>query len=171
VELPCVFASRAHCADVCVVHVHVQVTMAIRDDVQWVFPRHSWFGKPLRLCGSGSLWQPLWLRNMAAQLLFALRHSYTLDRFGIRPRHAPFEGKIIASDEFYTYLEHGLIKLVRASSFEVGPDGRTIAFSNGMQDQFDIVITCTGFEPPGPKSLPFLSRYLDPKIGLNGLYR
>ena len=145
--------------------------MVIRDDVQWVFPRHSWMGSPMRLCGSGSLWQPLWLRNAAARALFAMRYGSTLDRFGLRPQHAPFEGKIIASDEFYTYLEHGLIKLERASSFEVGPDGKTIAFSSGSRSEADIIITCTGFEPPGPLSMPFMSKYLDGKVGLNHLYK
>mmetsp|Transcript_12054 Transcript_12054/g.28585 ORF Transcript_12054/g.28585 Transcript_12054/m.28585 type:complete len:268 (+) Transcript_12054:894-1697(+) len=145
--------------------------MVIRDDVQWVFPRYGWLGAPMRLCGNGAMWQPLWLRNAKARALFAMRYGATLDRFGLRPQHAPFEGKIIASDEFYTYLEHGLIQLVRASSFEVGPDGRSLVFSGGREEPADIVITCTGFEPPGVKSMPFLAKFLDPEVGLNGLYR
>jgi len=147
------------------------VTIVIRDDVQWVFPRHSWLGQPMRLCGHSSLWQPMWLRNASARMLFSMRFGSTLDRFGIRPQHGPFDGKIIASDEFYTYLEHGIIRLERASSFDVGPDGRTIHFSSGAKEEVDIIITCTGFEPPGVKSLPFLAKYLDPQIGLNGLYK
>lgn len=150
-----------------------EVTLLLREDSeQWVFPRHGLLGIPLRFCGSANLCEPLWLRNLRARLLFALRFGNTLKRFGIYPRHAPMNGKIIASDEFYTYLEHGAIKLRRSANVRGSSDNElALVYADGEKQEADAVITCTGFEPPGPNSLPFLRQYIDNKTGLSGLYR
>jgi len=148
------------------------VTLLLRpDSAQWVFPRHGLLGAPLRLCGAAALWEPLWLRNLRARALFALRFGATLDRFGIRPSHAPYSGKIIASDEFVTYLQHGVVKLARSGDVHATKRG-TLLLDDGQELAADVVVTCTGFQPPSATTtLSFLQRYLPREEGLSHLYR
>ena len=100
-------------------------TMSVRSDVDWVFPRHGMFGQSLRLCGAGGS-APLWFRNAAARLTFALKFG-ALDDYGMQPTGAPLDRRIVVSDEFYPLVKHGAIQINRGGVKSVAGDEVTFA--------------------------------------------
>eukprot|EP01025_Chloroclados_australasicus_P056014 TRINITY_DN6881_c0_g1_i4.p1 TRINITY_DN6881_c0_g1~~TRINITY_DN6881_c0_g1_i4.p1 ORF type:complete len:717 (+),score=45.89 TRINITY_DN6881_c0_g1_i4:189-2339(+) len=142
------------------------VTMCIRGDAEWVFPRRGLFGQSLRMCGGGG-YSPTWWRNLMCRMLFMLKYG-NLELLNVKPRHAPLDSRIVVSDEFYDYLDHGMISIVRSDVQKV--NGNHLTFIDGGRHEFDAVVTCTGFEVPSGKTIQFLSKYLQNE-DLSGLYK
>ena len=132
-------------------------TMSIRGDVDWVFPRHGAFGQSLRLCGGGDD-KPLWVRNLAARATFRLKHG-KLARYGMQPKGAPLNRRIVVSDEFYPLIAHGAIHVNRGGVKSVAGD--VVTFQDGSKRRFDAVVLCTGYDVATSASAhPYLKEHL-----------
>ena len=116
--------------------------MSIRGDVDWVFPRHGAFGESLRLCGGGAD-APLWMRNLAARATFRMKYG-KLARYGMQPKGAPLNRRIVVSDEFYPLIAHGAIHVNRGGIKSVAGD--VVTFHDGSKHRFDAVVLCTGYD-------------------------
>ena len=133
-------------------------TMSVRSDVDWVFPRHGMFGQSLRLCGAGGS-APLWFRNAAARLTFALKFG-ALDDYGMQPTGAPLDRRIVVSDEFYPLVKHGAIQINRGGGKSVAGD--EVTFADGSTRRYDAVVLCTGYEvATRSTSHPYLKKHLE----------
>lgn len=133
-------------------------TMSVRSDVDWVFPRHGMFGQSLRLCGAGGS-APLWFRNAAARLTFALKFG-ALDDYGMQPTGAPLDRRIVVSDEFYPLVKHGAIQINRGGVKSVAGD--EVTFADGSTRRYDAVVLCTGYEvATRSTSHPYLKKHLE----------
>ena len=131
--------------------------MSIRGDVDWVFPRHGAFGESLRLCGGGDD-APLWVRNLAARATFRLKHG-KLARYGMQPKGAPLNRRIVVSDEFYPLIAHGAIHVNRGGIKSVAGD--VVTFQDGSKHRFDAVVLCTGYDIATSASAhPYLKEHL-----------
>lgn len=131
--------------------------MSIRGDVDWVFPRHGAFGESLRLCGGGDD-APLWVRNLAARAMFRLKHG-KLARYGMQPKGAPLNRRIVVSDEFYPLIAHGAIHVNRGGIKSVAGD--VVTFQDGSKHRFDAVVLCTGYDIATSASAhPYLKEHL-----------
>lgn len=139
-------------------------TMSVRSDVDWVFPRHGMFGQSLRLCGAGGS-APLWLRNAAARLTFALKFG-ALEDYGMRPAGAPLDRRIVVSDEFYPLVKHGAIQINRGGVKSVVAD--EVTFADGSKRRYDAVVLCTGYEvATRSTSHPYLKKHLEEDVKLD----
>jgi hypothetical protein len=132
-------------------------TMSIRGDPDWVFPRHGAFGESLRLCGGGDD-APLWVRNLRARATFRLKHG-KLARYGMQPKGAPLNRRIVVSDEFYPLIAHGAIHVNRGGVKSVAGD--VVTFQDGSKRRFDAVVLCTGYDVATSASAhPYLKEHL-----------
>ena len=52
------------------------------------------------------------MRNLAARATFRLKHG-KLARYGMQPKGAPLNRRIVVSDEFYPLIAHGAIHVNR----------------------------------------------------------
>ena len=139
-------------------------TMSVRSNVDWVFPRHGMFGQSLRLCGAGGS-APLWLRNAAARLTFALKFG-ALEDYGMRPAGAPLDRRIVVSDEFYPLVKHGAIQINRGGVKSVVAD--EVTFADGSKRRYDAVVLCTGYEvATRSTSHPYLKKHLEEDVKLD----
>ena len=134
-----------------------RVTMSVRSDPDWVFPRHGAFGRSLRLCGGGGN-APLWLRNLRARLMFKLKYG-ALQRYNLEPKNPPLNRRIVVSDEFYPLVSHGAIEVARGGVASV--DGDVVTFADGSSGAFDAAVLCTGYDVATKTSHhPYLAKHL-----------
>ena len=130
--------------------------MSIRGDVDWVFPRHGAFGESLRLCGGDDA--PLWVRNLAARATFRLKHG-KLAEYGMQPKGAPLNRRIVVSDEFYPLIAHGDPTSTAAASRAsrvTSSRSRT-----APKHRFDAVVLCNGYDIATSASAhPYLKEHL-----------
>lgn len=147
----------ARCAD--------STTLSVRDDVDWVFPRHGAFGRSLRLCGGGGM-KPLWLRNLLARATFKLKYG-DLNKYGMQPKGgAPLDRRIVVSDEFYPLVAHGAIDVRRGGVKKV--EANVVTFADGSEKKYDTVVLCTGYDIATSSSAhPYLQDHLEPNKKLD----
>jgi hypothetical protein len=146
-----------------------EVHILSRDTPDWVCPRHGLFGEPLKVCGTG-VSTPLWIRNLYVRLVLAAQHGVILPGKGSQPEWGPLNRRIIASDEFYTFIKHGLIKPHLRSGEMTSSDGLHVMISDEVIGA-DVVILATGtpaatFAAKGSPlctQLSFLHRHITPQ--------
>jgi len=106
----------------------------------WFLPKFV-FGLPNDVLYHKLLWIPKKLRQ------FILRRAILLiqggnERYGLpAPDYNILEGHPTLNSELYYLIRHGEIQPVAGVS---GFEGRTVHFSDGTEDDFDIVIAATG---------------------------
>jgi hypothetical protein len=119
-----------------------EVHILSRNTPDWVCPRHGLFGEPLKVCGTG-VSTPLWIRNLYVRLVLAAQHGVILPGKGSQPEWGPLDRRIIASDEFYTFIKHGLIKPHLRCGELTGSDGLHVMLRDEVIGA-DVVILATG---------------------------
>ena len=100
------------------------------------------FGKPSDIVGSGMTWLPVKLRSRLSQLLIRVfigpNKNYGLQE----PDHAFGETHPTINDELLYRIRHGKVHpKMDIDRFE----GSKVIFKDGSQEEFDVIIACTGY--------------------------
>lgn len=108
----------------------------------WFMPKFM-FGWPGDVIYEKSQWVPAWLRQKLLRWsvqIVAGRH----ERFGLQtPTYDILEGHPTLNSELTYFLGHGEIE-PRVGIARL--DGKTVHFSDGSQDEFDVIICATGYK-------------------------
>ncbi len=99
-------------------------------------------GKPTDIIGEGLTWMPLGFRNWTANLIsnFFVGPNRL---YGLQKPDTKFgETHPTVNDELLYRIRHGKVHpRVNIARFE----GKTVHFEDGSQEEFDVVIACTGY--------------------------
>ncbi len=118
----------------------------------WMTPK-TVFGKPA--IESPLMFLPLFVQRFLLRLLLRVTVG-KYENYGLpKPDHKIFEKHPTISTEIFHYLKHGRIK-PRPDIARF--DGKTVYFTDGTSDDFDMVVAATGFY----LSFPFLPEGLVP---------
>jgi hypothetical protein len=116
------------------------VCLSIRSP-QWFLPKFV-FGKPTDVFAVGTQWIPRKLKQrLMTWLMFLLQGSYK--NYGLPENENPvLSHHPTANSDLLDFIRHGRIKpRPGIQTFH----GRTVEFTDGTRDEFDIVCACTGF--------------------------
>ena len=113
-------------------------------------PKHI-FGKPADVFAAEGPHLPLWLTQKIFGILLRLLTG-DLTRLGLpKPDHKLLESHPILNDQILHHLRHGDIRVKPdVERF----DGHQVIFKDGSREDFDLVITATGYSWP----IPFIDR-------------
>jgi cation diffusion facilitator CzcD-associated flavoprotein CzcO len=100
------------------------------------------FGKPSDIVGKGMTKLPVKIRTKLSQLLIKVFIGDN-EKYGLqRPDHAFGQTHPTINDELLYKIRHGKVHpKVDIEKF----DGKTVYFKDGSKEDFDVIITCTGF--------------------------
>jgi cation diffusion facilitator CzcD-associated flavoprotein CzcO len=115
-------------------------------------PKHL-FGVPADVFASSGPHLPMWVQQKVfSVILKALTGDLT--RFGLqKPDHKLFESHPILNTQILHHLAHGRI---RAKPDVARFEGKTVYFTDGSSDDFDLVLCATGYR----WDIPFVDRSL-----------
>ncbi|WP_420576525.1 flavin-containing monooxygenase [Ekhidna sp.] len=121
------------------------------------------FGKPSDIVGSGMTWLPVKIRSLLSQLLIRIfigpNKNYGLQE----PDHNFGQTHPVINDELLYRIRHG--KVHPKVDIE-RLDGHTVHFKDGSQEEFDVIIACTGFIISHPFLDDTLINYSDGPVPL-----
>jgi hypothetical protein len=120
--------------------VAAKVGMSMRRGY-WFLPKFM-FGLPGDVVYERTAWLPKWLRQWMLQLSIRIVAGKN-ERFGLQqPEYRILEGHPTLNSELVYFIGHG----------EIHPrpgiarfDGRTVHFTDGSSDEFDVIIAATGY--------------------------
>lgn len=117
-----------------------------------IFPKFV-FGKPTDDAVAKTQWMPAWLRqkffNLVIRVLQGKYRKYQL----MKPDCGPLEIHPTINNELLYFIRHGKVHTRHGISHF---DGNTVYFTNGVSDEFDVVIFATGYKI----SFPFFDKEL-----------
>jgi len=109
-------------------------------------PADQWAEWPLKLR------MPLWMRRLVGQRLLRLATAGQPEDYGLpKPDHKLFESHFIINSTLFYHLGHGDI-VSKPDIQELR--GRSVRFSDGSEEEVDVIVYATGFQ----LSFPFLDQ-------------
>jgi len=129
----------------------VRVAVSVRRGYH-VVPKHI-FGKPADVFADDSPPLPIWIRQRIFQVLLRVILG-DLTKLGMpKPDHRLMETHPLLNDQFIHHLRHGDLEILGdIERF----DGAEIVFKDGHREEFDEVITATGYD--------WVIPYIDPDL-------
>lgn len=129
----------------------------------WFIPKHV-FGVPSDVVGGAGSFLP---KNIERAFLQPLLRLLTGDptRLGLqKPDHKLFETHPILNSMLFHHLQHGDI-VARPGIHTT--EGRTVHFTDGTSDEFDLIILATGFQHRVPIAQSYFGHEQHPDLYLN----
>lgn len=100
-------------------------------------------GKPVDQLNDGVVFIPKFIKRKIFKLLLRLSVGTYKDYGFQKPDHELFESYPIINSELLYFIKHGKIKLkVDVKYF----NDKTVHFNDGSNEQFDVIIACTGYK-------------------------
>jgi hypothetical protein len=105
------------------------------------------FGKPSDIIGEGMTWLPVKIRSMLSQFLISIFIGSN-ERYGLqKPDHRFGQTHPTINDELLYRIRHGKIHpKVDIDNFE----GKKVCFQDGTNEEFDVIVACTGYRITHP---------------------
>lgn len=118
----------------------------------YIAPKFA-FGMPADVLAAKVTWLPHWLYGRMLQLVLRVNVGDYADYGLQRPEHGVLQQHLTMNSELLYYLRHGKVHPRRdIARF----DGRTVHFTDGLAEDYDVVIAATGFRITFP--------FLDPAL-------
>ncbi|MPY56572.1 NAD(P)/FAD-dependent oxidoreductase [Streptomyces spongiae] len=133
----------------------------------WFIPKHL-FGRPVDTIAAGGPHLPMWLQQKVFGTLLRLLNGDPR-RLGLqKPDHKLFETHPAINTMLLHHLQHGDIT---ARPGIVRTDGRTVHFTDGTSDEFDLILLATGYVHRVPAAQKYFGDEQHPDLYLSSFSR
>lgn len=132
----------------------------------WFIPKHL-FGRPVDTIASGPK-LPMWLEQLLFGALLRVING-DLERLGLqKPDHKLFETHPALNSMLIHHLQHGDIT---AKPGIERTEGRTVHFTDGTHDDFDLILLATGYKHKVPVAQEYFGSEQHPDLYLSSFSR
>ncbi|CBG75703.1 flavin-binding monooxygenase-like protein [Streptomyces scabiei 87.22] len=133
----------------------------------WFIPKHL-FGRPVDTIAAGGPHLPMWLQQKLFGGLLRLLNGDPR-RLGLqKPDHKLFETHPALNSQLIHHLQHGDIT---ARPGIADTEGRTVRFTDGTSDEFDLVLLATGYVHRVPVAQKYFGDEQHPDLYLSSFSR
>jgi hypothetical protein len=133
----------------------------------WFIPKHL-FGRPVDVIAAGGPHPPLWLQQKVFGTLLRLLNGDPR-RLGLqKPDHKLFETHPAINSMLLHHLQHGDIT---AKPGIARTEGRTVHFTDGTSDDFDLILLATGYVHKIPAAQRYFGDEQHPDLYLSAFSR
>ena len=133
----------------------------------WFIPKHL-FGRPVDTIAAGGPHLPVWLQQKLFGALLRLLNGDPR-RLGLqKPDHKLFETHPAINSMLIHHLQHGDIT---ARPGIARTDGRTVHFTDGTSDDFDLILLATGYVHKVPVAQKYFGNEQHPDLYLSSFSR
>jgi len=133
----------------------------------WFIPKHL-FGRPVDTIAAGGPHLPVWLQQKLFGALLRLVNGDPR-RLGLqKPDHKLFETHPAINSMLIHHLQHGDIT---ARPGIARTDGRTVHFTDGTSDDFDLILLATGYVHKVPVAQKYFGNEQHPDLYLSSFSR
>ncbi|MEU1183162.1 NAD(P)/FAD-dependent oxidoreductase [Streptomyces sp. NPDC005820] len=133
----------------------------------WFIPKHL-FGRPVDVIAAGGPHLPMWLQQKLFGTLLRIVNGDPR-RLGLqRPDHKLFETHPAINSMLLHHLQHGD---VTAKPGIARTDGRTVHFTDGSSDDFDLILLATGYVHKVPAAQKYFGDEQHPDLYLSSFSR
>lgn len=133
----------------------------------WFIPKHL-FGRPVDTIAAGGPHLPMWLEQKLFGILLRLVNGDPR-RLGLqKPDHKLFETHPALNSMLIHHLQHGDIT---ARPGIARTDGRTVHFTDGTSDDFDLILLATGYVHKVPAVQKYFGSEQHPDLYLSAFSR
>ncbi|MBP5873405.1 NAD(P)/FAD-dependent oxidoreductase [Streptomyces sp. LBUM 1477] len=133
----------------------------------WFIPKHL-FGRPVDTIAAGGPHLPMWLQQKLFGGLLRLLNGDPR-RLGLqKPDHKLFETHPALNSQLIHHLQHGDIT---ARPGIADTEGRTVRFTDGTSDEFDLILLATGYVHRVPVAQKYFGDEQHPDLYLSSFSR
>jgi hypothetical protein len=133
----------------------------------WFIPKHL-FGRPVDTIAAGGPHLPVWLQQMLFGALLRLLNGDPR-RLGLqKPDHKLFQTHPAINSMLLHHLQHGDIT---AKPGLARTEGRTVDFTDGTSDDFDLILLATGYVHKVPAAQRYFGDEQHPDLYLSAFSR
>ncbi|MBP5911186.1 NAD(P)/FAD-dependent oxidoreductase [Streptomyces sp. LBUM 1486] len=133
----------------------------------WFIPKHL-FGRPVDTIAAGGPHLPMWLQQKLFGGLLRLLNGDPR-RLGLqKPDHKLFETHPALNSQLIHHLQHGDIT---ARPGIADTEGRTVRFTDGTSDEFDLILLATGYVHRVPVAQKYIGDEQHPDLYLSSFSR
>jgi hypothetical protein len=133
----------------------------------WFIPKHV-FGRPVDTLAHVGPSMPMWLQQKVFGALLRILNG-DLTRLGVpKPDHKLFEAHPAINSMLIHHLQHGDIT---AKPGIVRTEGRTVYFTDGSRDHFDLILLATGYVHRAPVAQKYFGDEQHPDLYLSAFSR
>ncbi|MEU1553679.1 NAD(P)/FAD-dependent oxidoreductase [Streptomyces scabiei] len=133
----------------------------------WFIPKHL-FGRPVDTIAAGGPHLPMWLQQKLFGGLLRLLNGDPR-RLGLqKPDHKLFETHPALNSQLIHHLQHGDIT---ARPGIAHTEGRTVRFTDGTSDEFDLILLATGYVHRVPVAQKYFGDEQHPDLYLSSFSR
>jgi len=133
----------------------------------WFIPKHV-FGRPVDTLAESGPKLPMWLEQKVFGLLLRIVNGDTT-RLGLpKPDHKLFETHPTLNSQLLNHLQHGDLT---AKPGIASTAGRTVHFTDGSSDDFDLILLATGYQHKVPVAQEYFGDEQHPDLYLSAFSR